>query len=106
MSALTAEKKPKALSGKQARFLRGLGHDLEPLVSVGKEGVTNPVVASLEANLVAHELVKVRIGQGCAEDRHEVAEQLAARTGSAVAQVLGRTVLLYRPGEEGKIALP
>jgi len=96
----------KRLTGKQARFLRGLGHSLEPSVTVGKEGVTDPVVASLEANLVAHELVKVRIGQGCVEDRHEVAEELAARTGAAVAQVLGRTVLLYRPGEERKVALP
>jgi len=106
MTDLTTEKKPKALSGKQARFLRGLGHDLEPLVTVGKEGVTDPVVASLDVNLVAHELVKVRIGQGCVEDRHEVAGELAARTGSAVAQVLGRTALLYRAGEERKILLP
>ncbi len=97
---------PKPLTGKQARFLRGLGHDLEPLVLVGKEGVTGAVAAALEVNLVAHELVKVRIGQGCGGDRHEVAEQLAARTGSQVAQVLGRTVLLYRPGEERKITLP
>jgi RNA-binding protein len=96
----------RSLTGKQARFLRGLGHDLEPLVLVGKEGVTDAVAAALDVNLVAHELVKVRIGQGCGDDRHEVAEQLAARTGSHVAQVLGRTVLLYRPGEERKITLP
>lgn len=106
MAEAAEEKQSKPLTGKQARFLRGLGHGLEPLVSVGKEGVTDTVVASLDVNLVAHELVKVRIGQGCAEDRHEVAEQLAARTGSAVAQVLGRTVLLYRAGEERKIGLP
>jgi len=96
----------KPLGGKQARFLRGLGHGLEPSVTVGKEGVTDPVIASLEVNLVAHELVKVRIGQGCVDDRHEVAADLAVRTGSAIAQVLGRTVLLYRPGEERKIVLP
>jgi RNA-binding protein len=106
MTEPTSAKQSMSLVGKQARFLRGLGHGLEPLVTVGKEGVTGPVVDSLEANLVAHELVKVRIGQACATDRHAVAEQLAARTGAAVAQVLGRTVLLYRPGEERKIALP
>ncbi len=106
MAEAAEEKQSKPLTGKQARFLRGLGHGLEPLVTVGKEGVSETLVASLDVNLVAHELVKVRIGQGCAEDRHEVAQALAARTGSAVAQVLGRTVLLYRPGEERKIALP
>lgn len=92
-----APPQPPVLTGKQARALRARGHGLEPLVSVGKEGVTSGVVSSLEANLAAHELVKVRIAQSCAEDRHEVAAALAARTGAAVAQVLGRTVLLYRP---------
>lgn len=106
MEEPTAMEASQRLTGKQARFLRGLGHGLEPSVTVGKEGVTDPVVAALEANLVAHELVKVRIGQGCIDDRHEVAEQLASRAGAAVAQVLGRTVLLYRPGEERKIILP
>lgn len=94
------------LSGRQARFLRGLGHGLEPRVTVGKEGVTAAVVASLEANLAAHELVKIRIGQGCAQDRHEVAEELAGRTASRVAQVLGRTVLVYRAAEKPGIVLP
>jgi len=94
MADAASETESKPLTGKQARYLRGLGHDLEPLVTVGKEGVTDPVVASLEVNLVAHELVKVRIGQGCIEDRHDVVAELAARTGAAVAQVLGRTALL------------
>ncbi|MBE0618937.1 MAG: YhbY family RNA-binding protein, partial [Proteobacteria bacterium] len=71
MSEAAEERKIKPLTGKQARFLRALGHGLEPLVTVGKEGVSETVVASLEVNLVAHELVKLRIGQGCAEDRHD-----------------------------------
>lgn len=106
MDGQAAKRDPRALTGRQARFLRGLGHALEPLVTVGKEGVTAAVLASLDVNLTAHELVKVRIGQGCAADRHEVAEQLAAGTRSRVAQVLGRTVLLYRPSDERRIALP
>lgn len=94
------------LTGKQARALRARGHGLEPLVTVGKEGVTAGVVDSLEANLAAHELVKVRIAQGCGADRHEVAAALAAGTRAAVAQVLGRTVLLFRPGTQGKPQTP
>jgi RNA-binding protein len=93
---------PPVLTGKQARALRARGHGLEPLVTVGKEGVTAGVVDSLEANLAAHELVKVRIAQGCGADRHEVAAALAAATRAAVAQVLGRTVLLYRPALDRK----
>src|SRR5262249_793710 len=53
------------------------------------------------------ELVKVRIGTECPEDRHEVAERLGPAVKGEVAQVLGRTVLVYRRHpKEPKIKLP
>jgi RNA-binding protein len=89
------------LTGKRVRQLRAQGHNLQPLVTLGKEGATPSVVASVDENLVAHELIKVRVGQGCLADRKEVASELARLTGAAVAQVLGRTILLYRENKEG-----
>lgn len=95
------------LTGKQRRYLRGLGHSLDPVVQLGKGGVDDGVIAALDEALTQHELVKVRIGTEAPEDRHDAAEQLAARSASAVAQVLGRTVLLYRRRKkEPKIVLP
>lgn len=94
------------LSGKQVRYLRSLGHHLQPVVMVGKEGLSEKVTASVEEALRAHELIKIKLQEGCLMDRRDVAEALAAGTGAAVAQVLGRTILLYRPGEERKIELP
>lgn len=94
------------LTGKQVRFLRGLGHHLQAVVLIGKEEITPALLASVEEALVAHELIKVKILEGCLLDRREVAQILAARTDSQVAQILGRTILLYRPGEKRKIELP
>ena len=84
------------LTGKQRRQLRALGHHLEPVVQVGKEGATAGVVVALEAALRDHELVKVRLGESAPGDRHDLAAALAAVCGSELVQVLGRTVLLYR----------
>ena len=84
------------LTGKQKRFLRGRGHSLAATVHVGKDGVTEAVVDALDQALLDHELVKVRIGQNALVDRREAAGELAARTTSEVAQVLGHTLLLYR----------
>src|SRR5262245_33385796 len=96
-----------ALTGKQRRHLRGLGHALEAIVQVGKEGVTDGVTAQLGQALDAHELVKVKLGQATPEDRHSTADELAARTGSELVQVLGRAILLYRRHpEEPRIQLP
>lgn len=94
------------LTGKQARFLRGLGHHLQPVVMIGKEALSDSVLASLDEALAAHELIKVKLQEGCLLDRREAAILMAEKTGSAVAQVLGKTILLYRQGEKPKINLP
>lgn len=84
------------LTGKQRRFLRARGHHLTPVVYVGREGVSHAVVAAVDEALLAHELVKVKLGQNADEGRREAASALAEATSSQIAQVLGRTVLLYR----------
>lgn len=88
--------KTQSITSKQARHLRGLGHHLKPVVFIGKEGIDKNLLASLEAVLTAHELVKVKIGNNCDLDRQETAEMLARQSGAALAQILGKTFLLYR----------
>jgi RNA-binding protein len=95
------------LTGKQRRHLRGLGHALVPIVQVGKGGIDDGLVAALDQALVDHELVKVKVGESAGMDRHQAADALADRTKSQVAQVLGNTVLLYRPRpDDPAISLP
>jgi RNA-binding protein len=95
------------LSGRAIRHLRGLGHHLEPVVQIGKEGITDAVVAATREALHAHELVKVRVGGEAPVDRKEAGDELAARAGATLAQTLGRTLLLYkRHPHKPKIELP
>ena len=94
------------LTGKQNRYLRGLGHHLKPVVYIGKEEVNESVIAATEEALNAHELIKVKLQEGCLSDRKEVAAELADATGAAIAQILGKSIMLYRPSKEAKINLP
>jgi len=94
------------LKGKQVRFLRGLGHHLKPVVMIGKDEISDKLLEAVQEALAAHELIKVKIQEGCLLDRREVAEILAEKTSAAVVQILGRTILLYHPAEERKIELP
>ena len=94
------------LTGKQARYLRGLGHSLRPVVMLGRQELTASVRSALDEALTAHELVKVKLQEGCLLGRHEAAGVLADATGAAVAQVLGKTILLYRPSDRQLISLP
>lgn len=84
------------LTGKQRHHLRGLGHELKPIVQVGKGGIDDGLVAAVEQALADHELIKIKVGEAADLDRQEAAEAIASRTGSEVAQVLGNTLLLYR----------
>jgi RNA-binding protein len=87
-------------STKLRKALRAAGHHLSAVVQVGKEGVSEAVLRQLDEQLLAHELVKVKIGAESPEDRFEAAERLGEAAGAQIAQVLGRTVLVYRKHPE------
>ena len=95
------------LIGKQKRHLRSLGHALEPVLQIGKSGVTDAVIRAIDDALGHHELVKVRLGAECDEERRGLGARLASATRSELAQLLGRTLLVYRAHpEKPRIKLP
>jgi RNA-binding protein len=95
------------LTGKQRRHLRALGHELRPVVQVGKDGIDDGLVKAVDQALTDHELIKIKVGENAEVDRHQAADTLAQRTRSEVAQVLGYTVLLYRADrDDPQIVLP
>jgi RNA-binding protein len=94
------------LTGKQKRFLRGLGHSLKPVILVGKSEITDALMKETGEALASHELIKVKILESCLRGREEVGAELADACTAEVAQILGRTILLYRRAEEPKIELP
>ena len=95
------------LTGRQKRHLRALAHHLEPLVQVGKEGVSDSVIAAADRALTDHELVKVRLPQIDRDERAEMAAALERETGAALAGVTGRIALFYRRHpQKPKIQLP
>jgi len=87
-------------SSKLRKALRAAGHHLSPVLQVGKDGVTDAVLRELDSQLAVHELVKVKIGTESPEGRFEAAERLGEAAGAQVAQILGRTVLVYRKHPE------
>lgn len=84
------------LTSKQRSRLRALAHHLEPVVHVGKDGVTEGVVAAVDEALTARELIKVRL-PGDREERPETAEEIVRATGAVIAGMIGRVAILYRP---------
>lgn len=88
------------LTGKQKRFLRSLGNEMEPILQIGKGGVTEAVIAQADEALEARELIKGRVLPNCLEDVQSAAEQLAEGTSAELVQVIGRNFLLYRESKK------
>ena len=76
------------LSGKQRRWLRGQAHSLKPVVQLGARGLTDAVVAEVDAALEVHELIKVRLA-GDRDERQAVAADLADRVEAAAVGLTG-----------------
>ncbi len=84
------------LTGKQRRYLRSIGQTQSSIVTVGRAGLSRRVMREIERALDDHELIKVRVGRECEIERKEAAKRISERSRSAVAQVVGNTMLLYR----------
>ena len=68
---------PEKLSSKQRSHLRSLAHDLDPVVHVGKEGITDPVLKSADNAFNTRELMKVKVLDGSPRDTQDTGRALA-----------------------------
>jgi RNA-binding protein len=87
-------------SGALRRKLRGAGHALQPNVLIGSGGASPAVLKQIQQGLADHELIKIKIGSECPQSRFEIAALLAGEPGVNVAQILGRTLLVYKRDPE------
>ena len=85
------------LNDKQRRHLRGLAHDLKPVVMVGDAGLTDGVVRETERALHDHELIKIKVRAADRDTRDALIADLATRTTSELVNRIGHVAVLYRP---------
>jgi RNA-binding protein len=95
-TATSPKKKSLMPAGPLRRTLRAKGHALAAIVLIGKSGVTAAVLKQIAQALFEHELVKVKVGSECPDNRLAVAHRLATQPGTNLVQMVGRTFLLYK----------
>ena len=95
------------ITSKQRSYLRSLAHNIDPLVYIGKAGVTENVIREIDTCLEARELVKVKLQEGCDLVAKDVANDLLKPLKAEFVQSIGRKFTLYRESKENKqIILP
>ena len=93
------------LTGKQIRFLRGRGHHIKATITVGKNGLGETLFVQVEEVLLAHELIKIKVLETCPIEKGECAKAITEAAGASLAQIVGRTLLMYRPHPENPVLI-
>jgi RNA-binding protein len=91
----------KPLTSSQRKRLRGLAHGFQPLVHLGKAGLTDAALAQIDKEIAQHELIKVRfLDSGAVAGKAEkdaLIDEIQNRIGCGVAGRVGHVAILYRP---------
>ncbi len=83
------------MTSQQRKHLRGLAHHLDPVVMIGKQGLTDGIIAATAKALDAHELIKVRF-LDFKEEKKDLTAELAEATASEIAGIIGHVAILYK----------
>ena len=94
------------LTTKQKQYLKGMAHSLKPVVMLGQHGLTEGVLAEIDAALAHHELIKVRVAGEDRETKQLIAQAILRETGAVQIQMMGNMLTLFRQAQESKFVLP
>jgi RNA-binding protein len=97
------------ISGKQRAYLRKLGHELQPIIQIGREGVSDTLVAAIGEALEKREMIKITILETAMLDTRTTCDDIAERLNAEPVQAIGNKFILYRKSsneKNRKIELP
>ena len=96
------------LKGSQRKYLRSQAHHLKPLVIIGRNGINEQVIGSVDLALKDHELIKVKFGE-FKEAKKEMSAEIAQVTKGELVGIIGNIAIFYRQHpepEKRKIKIP
>lgn len=92
------------MTSKERAVLRAQANSLEPIIQIGKEGISDNLIAQIDDTLDVRELIKVRVHLETApEQPKEFAQKLGEALGADVIQVIGGVIVLYRKIDKEKV---
>lgn len=87
------------LTASEKKKIKSISHSMNPVVMIGKNGLTEAIVKTLKTELENHEVVKVKF-QKFQDEKKEIIEELADITGSVIIKSIGNIITLYKKSEK------
>ncbi|MBX2867709.1 MAG: ribosome assembly RNA-binding protein YhbY [Acidiferrobacterales bacterium] len=95
-----------ALTLKQKKHLKGLAHNLKPVVTVGQKGLQTTVLDEIDRALAHHELIKIKLPAGERDARAALLDSICSQSRAELVTLIGRSGVIYRNSDENNITLP
>ena len=73
---------------------------IEPIAQIGKGGISDNFLESVDKALSAREIIKISVLQNASEEAKDLAEEIAVATGAEVVCVIGKKIVLYRKSQK------
>lgn len=90
------------ITGKQRAYLRKIGHDLQPIFQIGKEGLTDTVITAIDEALEKREIIKLSILETAMLDTRMTCDEVAKRLLAEPVQAIGSKFVIYRKSSDEK----
>ena len=97
---------PEKLTTSQKKYLRGIAHNINPMIIIGANGVTESLMKELESTLEHHEILKIRMASADRDDRKQIVDYILEQTGALLVQSIGKICVIYRQSDETELPLP
>ena len=97
------------ITGKQRAYLRKMAHELQPIIQIGKEGLSDTVIVAIDEALEKRELIKISILETAGIDTRTTCGETAKRLLAEPIQAIGNKFILFRKSQNvknRKIELP
>jgi RNA-binding protein len=95
----------KRLTNNQKKYLRKLAHDLNPVVMIGQQGLSEAVLSELDSTMKKHELLKINIRVDDRNKKKEMVDRIIKLSEALLVQIIGSVLVIYRPFEENPMII-
>ncbi|ABI59255.1 MULTISPECIES: ribosome assembly RNA-binding protein YhbY [Nitrosomonas] len=84
------------------RQLTASAHHLNPVVTIGKDGLAESIISELDRSLLKHELIKIKVLEGDRDQRTSLLEKICLSLNAAPIKQIGKILIIYRINPDKK----